>query len=265
MKDYFSVGEVCKIKDISVGSLRYYEELGVLCPVYVSPSNGYRYYSHQQMLQLDVIITCIDLDIPLKDVKQYFSEEGHINFAAIQKMGEDIAEKKMQKIKGHLEMFRFWTKHGEETEEILRQSKFGIPCIKQEKKRYFYCLPYENEVFCLGEYEKIHGALIKDLREQQVGIGYEEGLFFKKVRGKVRCYVFCQVNKGILGKTMTVPSGSYRSDFIRGSEKLMIELHDLTEKNDIAVGRFLFHHQFEPEHQYFALERRILEKNEKKF
>lgn len=260
MKEYFSVGEVCKLKDISVGSLRYYEELGVLIPVYVNQSNGYRYYSHQQMLHLDVIITCIDLDIPLKEVKQYFSEEGQINFLAIQKMGENIAEKKMEKIRGHLEMFRFWTKHGEETEEILRQSKTKKPCVKTKKRRYFYCKPYESDGFCLGEYEKIHGSLIKDLRGKQLGFGYEEGLLLKKIRGKFKCFVFCQVNRPISGITRTVPSGTYLSEFISGSDVLMKNMWERQEKTDLLVGRFLFHHQFKPEQPHFELETRILEK-----
>lgn len=258
MKDCFSVGEVCKIKGISVGSLRYYEELELLVPVYVNPSNGYRYYSHQQMVYLDVILTCIDLDIPLKDVKQYFSPVGHIDLASIQKMGEEIAEKKMEKIKGHLAMFEFWTKHGEETEEILRQDKRGKSCKKQEKTRHFYCLPYEWNQFYLGEYEKIYAEMTKQLREQPTGFGFEEGILLKKIRGKYQCFVFCQVSKGMKGKTMTIPSGVYSSELVVGSTELMKKITSIEEKSDILLGRFLFHHQFKPEKQYFELQKRVV-------
>ena len=67
MENLLSIGELAKIRNVNVQSLRYYEKLGILIPAYVNPESGYRYYSLEQIMILDTIILCVDLGIPLKD------------------------------------------------------------------------------------------------------------------------------------------------------------------------------------------------------
>ena len=69
--ELLSIGEAAKLKQVSVKSLRYYETIGILKPAYVDPSSGYRYYSPNQMIDLDVILTCIELGIPLKSLTDH--------------------------------------------------------------------------------------------------------------------------------------------------------------------------------------------------
>ena len=42
--DYLSIGEMAKINHITVTTLRLYDELDLLKPVYVNPETNYRYY-----------------------------------------------------------------------------------------------------------------------------------------------------------------------------------------------------------------------------
>ena len=44
-KKLFQIGDVAKMFHISVGSLRHYEQAGLLKPEYTDPETGYRYYS----------------------------------------------------------------------------------------------------------------------------------------------------------------------------------------------------------------------------
>lgn len=69
--ELLSIGEVSKMKNVGVKSLRYYERLGILPPAFVDPQSGYRYYSMNQMVDIDVITTCISLGIPLKELTDY--------------------------------------------------------------------------------------------------------------------------------------------------------------------------------------------------
>lgn len=64
MENLLSIGEVAKIRNVNVQSLRYYEKLGILIPAYINPETGYRYYSLEQIMILDTIILCVDLGIP---------------------------------------------------------------------------------------------------------------------------------------------------------------------------------------------------------
>ena len=50
MDGYMTIGEVAKVKQISIKALRYYEKIGILKPAYCDPNTGYRYYKNEQML-----------------------------------------------------------------------------------------------------------------------------------------------------------------------------------------------------------------------
>ena len=98
MNQYLSIGEVAKARGVNVQSLRYYEKLGILVPAYINPENGYRYYSLEQIMILDTIILCVDLGIPLKNLKNYVDEDGQLKFEQLLQDGRQLARKKIQKI-----------------------------------------------------------------------------------------------------------------------------------------------------------------------
>lgn len=76
MKDkYLTIGEISKIKKISIKSLRYYEQIGILVPVKINPDNGYRYYSQEQLLTIDMIKFLSAMDIPLKAWNHYIDSD----------------------------------------------------------------------------------------------------------------------------------------------------------------------------------------------
>ncbi len=86
-----SIGEVSKMKHVSVKSLRYYETLGILTPAYVSKSSGYRYYSMNQMIDIDIILSCIELSIPLKSLTEYINPNGSLDLRSLLEQGHEIA------------------------------------------------------------------------------------------------------------------------------------------------------------------------------
>ena len=89
--ELLSIGEAAKLKQVSVKSLRYYETIGILKPAYVDPSSGYRYYSPNQMIDLDVILTCIELGIPLKSLADHKTNRGSLNLKELLISGRDTA------------------------------------------------------------------------------------------------------------------------------------------------------------------------------
>ncbi|WP_368260276.1 MerR family DNA-binding transcriptional regulator, partial [Clostridium paraputrificum] len=58
MKEYYSIGEVSKIKDVTIKALRYYHKVGILIPKYIDEETGYRYYSIDQFVHIDIIKGC---------------------------------------------------------------------------------------------------------------------------------------------------------------------------------------------------------------
>jgi DNA-binding transcriptional MerR regulator len=66
----YQIGEFSRISRLSIKTLRYYHELGILLPVRVSLDSGYRYYSEQSLERARVIRELRSLGFSLKEVKE---------------------------------------------------------------------------------------------------------------------------------------------------------------------------------------------------
>jgi DNA-binding transcriptional MerR regulator len=64
----FKIGEFSALTHISVKTLRYYDETGLLCPAHVDRWTGYRYYSAQQLPRLHRILALKDLGFSLEQI-----------------------------------------------------------------------------------------------------------------------------------------------------------------------------------------------------
>ncbi len=64
----FKIGDFSKLSLVSVKTLRYYDELGLLKPARVDEFTGYRYYSASQMPRLNRILALKDLGLSLEQV-----------------------------------------------------------------------------------------------------------------------------------------------------------------------------------------------------
>ena len=49
MSQYMSIGKVSKLKNVSIKSLRYYDQIGILKPAFVNTETNYRYYTEDQL------------------------------------------------------------------------------------------------------------------------------------------------------------------------------------------------------------------------
>ena len=67
----FKIGEVAKMLHVSMGTLRHYEQAGLLTPEYVDKKTGYRYYSARQLEVLNTIRYLRVLDMPLPQIADF--------------------------------------------------------------------------------------------------------------------------------------------------------------------------------------------------
>lgn len=63
----YTVKEVSNLSGISVRTLHYYDEIGLLKPHDIG-NNGYRYYEQEQLLRLQQIMVYRELDLPLSEI-----------------------------------------------------------------------------------------------------------------------------------------------------------------------------------------------------
>lgn len=73
-KDYYSIGEVACTCNISIRTLRYYDEIGLVVPEVRKKESKYRYYSKDQMLNVIIIRKLRCLGIGLKEIKSIVAE-----------------------------------------------------------------------------------------------------------------------------------------------------------------------------------------------
>ena len=71
MKNLFSIGEISKQQNISRQTLIFYDKIGLFCPAYVDPQNGYRYYSSSQLDYLDTICIMKKIGFSLEEIKEH--------------------------------------------------------------------------------------------------------------------------------------------------------------------------------------------------
>lgn len=107
MKNIFSIGQMSKLHNIPIKTLRYYDEIDLFKPIEVNKESGYRYYSSEQFKQLDIIHYLKTIGVPLKQIKQLLNSR-NINelLLSLKKHHETIEGKisQLEKIKRRLEV-----------------------------------------------------------------------------------------------------------------------------------------------------------------
>ena len=64
----FKIGDFSRLSLVTVKTLRYYDEIGLLKPVMVDRFTGYRYYTADQLLKLNYIVALKNLGLSLNEV-----------------------------------------------------------------------------------------------------------------------------------------------------------------------------------------------------
>ncbi len=67
---YYKIGDFSRLTNISIRTLRYYDEIGILKPEYVDPYSGYRYYTDKNLDEVKSIIFLKNLSFSLEEIAQ---------------------------------------------------------------------------------------------------------------------------------------------------------------------------------------------------
>lgn len=70
----FSIGAFSRLAQLSIRVLRHYDEIGLLKPAHVNPTNGYRSYSADQLADVNRIIALKELGLGLEAIQRVLSE-----------------------------------------------------------------------------------------------------------------------------------------------------------------------------------------------
>lgn len=250
MKDYLTIGEVSKMKGIGIKSLRYYDKLGILKPAYTNPETGYRYYTIEQMLMLDMIVLCLSLDIPLKKMQEYMDKESHLDVKSLLEDGRKKAEEKAKRIEDTLCQIDGLEKRIKGSYEIRKKGKDRY--CKNIGERMIITLPWNHLLTDDKAYMSEITKLYFLSQELSLTVFYQQGIIRHIKDGEDRFYIFMEIQQTDIDdpRICCLPAGTYEcsvSDVTRLGEP--DETEGLGEEGLIVETDFYFDRQ--PKDKYF--------------
>lgn len=97
-----TVKEVSKITGVSVRTLRYYDEIGLLEPSKLTDS-GYRLYDNKALEKMQAILFFRELEIPLNQIKKIMEDPGYDREQVLLAQ-KSLLEKKRNRLNGIIEL-----------------------------------------------------------------------------------------------------------------------------------------------------------------
>lgn len=251
MSQYLSIGKVSKLKNVSIKSLRYYDQIGILKPAFVNTETNYRYYTKEQLYLLDAITVCIKLGIPLKDLNNYV-ENSSINLQKLLYDGKILAEQKIMDIHNCLATLQ-------ETLQNMASSVTGLAKIPESKSGIL--LPdgfYHNEIVARRmltvpledmDVPKYYGQYILKLfvTAQQMGtvVAYPSGVLHEYHDGQYRRHMFLTItddtpaSEDAAQNVRTINEGSFAcrriSTHVSDFETIREEMKEVIKSDDFYV------------------------------
>lgn len=122
MQGYLSISDFAKLRNVHPKSLRYYERIGALIPAYTDPETGYRYYALEQLVEMDMILMCLELGIPLRDAERYRQHDQTLDIRHLLQDGQQKALEKLAHLRNTMQQM----------EEALRRIEENQRCQEQE-------------------------------------------------------------------------------------------------------------------------------------
>ena len=95
MAHYYTTGEFARMAHVTIRTIRYYDNKGLLKPSFVNES-GYRMYSDEDFLKLQKILSLKYLGFSLKEISNMTIHDTSSDILQSLKMQIDLVQKKME-------------------------------------------------------------------------------------------------------------------------------------------------------------------------
>ena len=209
--ELLSIGELAKITGVNIKSLRYYEQIGVLLPVYVNPSSGYRYYSLAQVSAVELIQACVEIGIPLKELHRFGDSKSSIDYLSFLAYSEELMKQKIDALQQNLKGMQALK---EEVELLKKYRHSKNQHIRKMNEKYLYVFPYQPT-----DNKKTLYTEAAKLFERSLEGGYEPlydfGFLYEFTGENIQQYMFLEImpTTNVCENIKVLPSGQYACRF----------------------------------------------------
>jgi DNA-binding transcriptional MerR regulator/effector-binding domain-containing protein len=123
----FSIGEFSKITGMTVKTLRFYHEQGILDPTHVDSQTGYRYYDVSKIESARIIALLRSLDLPLEEIAEILRRGGDdADLRAVLIRQRTVLYTRIKRDREIVRTLNTFLDHEEAIEKIMAQSSFDI-------------------------------------------------------------------------------------------------------------------------------------------
>lgn len=144
----YTVNQLAKASSVSIRTLRFYDQIGLLKPAYHG-DNGYRYYEEEQLLMLQQILFFRELGFELKKIQEILERSDFDKISALHSH-KKVLKKEAERMHSLIETIEKTIKHLKGEKSMKEQEMyFGFSKEKQAE--------YEKEIIQrFGKQGKIH-------------------------------------------------------------------------------------------------------------
>ncbi len=234
MDKYLSIGEVAKLKGVSVKSLRYYGELGILPPAYINKETGYRYYTMKQLIIVDLICFCVGLDIPLKNFHSYIKENSTLDVEKIIYDGQAVAKLKIENLRIALGKLDSIAEHLSVSQEI---KKFEGLYTRTFSERFFLVTQWDEDHADIHYFIESITKLYKLSEQHHLTSLYNQGILRCYHNNVIQNFVSLEVVKPslLINDILTIPKGEYRCEYF-SNENILIAAEKYSKETHYPDG-----------------------------
>ena len=131
-KDHYLIGELAKIFNLGVDTIRYYEEKGLLKPV--RGENGYRYYDLDNIWRMSVIVDLRDLGFSVERIGHYLKDRSIASTDAVLTEELDIIDGRLRKLR---DLKKIVTEQRENLRSAARLEMEAVKELEYDERRIF--------------------------------------------------------------------------------------------------------------------------------
>ncbi|MED4351423.1 MerR family transcriptional regulator [Schinkia azotoformans] len=244
---YLTTGEFAKLCKVNKQTLFYYDQIGLLSPIFKN-EKGYRFYSINQIELYYVIDLLKDLGMSLNDIQQYTQNKSPESFLTLMYQKKEEIVKKRQEI---------------EMKEKLIETKIAL--MKEASQLDFQQITLEHlpeatlylsrniENITAEEFVEVITEFIGELNESQLDTGYPIGGITKReqiLKGEFSKYSYLYIEQPHPKEPkegypyFTAVSGDFLIGYHIGDDKTIHNTYKklLTEMErlDLDLGDYVF-------------------------
>lgn len=215
-KILFKTGEFAKLCNTTKDTLFHYDQLGLLKPA-VTGTNGYRYYSSNQIYFFDLIATLKEVGLSLQEIKSYISIRDTQLFLTMLKDKYQVLQKEQEQINRRKKLLMNTIKVTETSYDI-EENKIDFA---ERAEEYFI---FSETIQCHTEkaMTEILGRHLEYCTTYKYYDDFSTGEYISQRNLENNSFAsanfFSRINKSVKSKYLHVkPAGTYAVKYIRGS------------------------------------------------